>query len=68
MPQVVRGAEHLVSAGELQEGVAVLSRHGHHRAAVAVARSRLPHDSELVTSVMRAWAGQSQADGEFEAG
>ena len=68
MPQVVRGAEHLVSAGELQEGVAVLSRHGHHRAAVAVARSRLPHDSELVTSVMRAWAGQSQADGEWEEG
>ena len=48
---------------QVLEGVESLAKHGHYRAAVAVARARLEPDCDLVTSVMRGWAGQSQADG-----
>ena len=87
--EVLRGAEYLVSSGQVSyhwsiavmlasdwsvasnnvpcqvvEGVETLAKHGHYRAAAAVARARLEPDCDLVTSVMRGWAGQSQADGE----
>ena len=63
--EVYRGAEYLVSAGEVLEAVTVLSKKGHHRAAVAIARSRLPLDSEAVREVMKSWALQSQNDGNY---
>jgi len=63
--EILRGAEYLVSSGHLVDAVQVLSRHGHHRAAVAVARVRLPRDCELMKNVFRAWAIQSQNDGNY---
>ena len=64
--EVLRGAEYLVSAGHVIDAVAELTRHGHHRAAVSVARSRCPHDSDAVVKAMKAWAHQSQSDGEIQ--
>ena len=63
--EVNRGAEYLVSAGEVLEAVTVLSKNGHHRAAVAISRSRLPLDSDVVRQVMKSWALQSQNDGNY---
>ena len=60
-----RGAEYLVSAGEVLEAVTILSKNGHHRAALAIARSRLPLDSKAITQIMRNWALQSQNDGNY---
>ena len=63
--EVNRGAEYLVSAGEVLEAVTVLSKNGHHRAAVAIARSRLPLESEAVRQTMKNWALQCQNDGNY---
>ena len=41
------------------EVVNVLFKHGYHRAGVAIARSRLDQDCELVREVIASWAGQS---------
>ena len=41
------------------EVVTVLFKHGYHRAGVAIARSRLDQDCELVREVIASWAGQS---------
>ena len=63
--EVTRGAEYLLSAGQVVEAVTVLSKHGHYRPAVAIARSRLPLDSEAVRQLMRRWASQCQSDGNY---
>ena len=63
--EVSRGADYLLSAGQVLEAVSLLSNNGHHRAAVAIARSRLPLDSEAVRDVMRRWASQCQSDGNY---
>ena len=61
--EVVRGAEYLVGAGAVREGAVELSRGGHHRAALAVARSRLPPTDPLAAELLQAWARQSSGDG-----
>ena len=63
--EIQRGAEYLLSAGQVLEAVTVLSKNGHHRPAVAIARSRLPLDSDVVVEVMRRWASQCQSDGNY---
>ena len=39
--KVLRASEHLLFSGAVVEAVTVLSKHGYHRAGVAIARSRL---------------------------
>ena len=63
--EVWRGAEFLLSAGQVLQAVSVLAKSGHYRPAVAIARSRLPLDSEVVRDLMRSWASQSQSDGNY---
>ena len=63
--EIWRGAEYLLSAGEVLQAVSVLAKHGHYRPAVAIARSRLPLESEEVREVMRSWARQCQSDGNY---
>jgi hypothetical protein len=62
---VTRGAEFLVAAGAVREAVTELSRAGQHRAALAVARSRLPASDPAPAEVLTTWARQSAADGNF---
>ncbi len=54
--EVLRASEHLLFSGAVVEAVTVLSKHGYHRAGVAIARSRLGQDCELVREVMDSWA------------
>ena len=39
--EVLRASEHLLFSGAVVEAVTVLSKHGYHKAGVAIARSRL---------------------------
>ena len=62
---ILRGSEYLLSSGSVIEAVTVLSKHGYHRAGVAIAKSRLGQDCDLVRELMSNWAKQSSADGNF---
>ena len=53
------GAGQCLWCGAVIEVVTVLFKHGYHRAGVAIARSRLDQDCELVREVIASWAGQS---------
>ena len=54
--EAVRGAEFLVAPGAVREAVTELCREGQHRAALAIARSRLDQYCELVREVIASWA------------
>ena len=43
----------------------VLSKHGYHRAGVAISRSRLGQDCELLREVMVSWVRQISFDGNY---
>ena len=50
--EVLRGSEHLLSSGAVVEAVTVLSKHGYHRAGVAIARSRLGQEEEEAAELL----------------
>merc|ERR1719234_734409 len=62
---VVRGSDYLLMAGAVREAISELSKAGQHRAALAVARTRLPASDPAAAEVLAAWARQSGADGNF---
>ena len=63
--EVLRASEHLLFSGAVVEAVTVLSKHGYHRAGVAIARSRLGQNCELVKEVIDGWARQTTVDGKM---
>ena len=62
---IVRGSDYLLMAGAVREAIGELSKAGQHRAALAVARTRLPASDPTSAEVLAAWAKQSGADGNF---
>ena len=62
---IVRGSDYLLMAGAVREAISELSKAGQHRAALAVARTRLPASDPTPAEVLAAWARQSGADGNF---
>ena len=54
--EAVRGAEFLVAPGAVREAVTELCREGQHRAALAIARSRLPQGDPAAREVLVALA------------
>ena len=56
------GNGHLLSSGAVVEAVTVLSKHGYHRAGVAISRSRLGQDCDLLRKVMVSWVRQISSD------
>ena len=59
------GNGHLLSSGAVLEAVTVLSKHGYHRAGVAISRSRLGQDCDLLRKVMVRWVKQISSDGKY---
>ena len=62
---VLRGSDYLLMAGAVREAIGELSKAGQHRAALAIARTRLPPSDPTPAELLAAWASQSGADGNF---
>ena len=62
---VTKGADYLLMAGAVREAISELSKAGQHRAALAVARTRLPASDPTAAELLAAWAVQCGADGNF---
>jgi len=63
---IVKGASYLLMTHQVLKAIEILKKNHFYRAAIAIAKSRLPEDAPLLQEIYSSWASQATSDGSYE--